>query len=130
MTGKILSHYKVLEELSQVGMGVVYMCEDVKLKRPVVLKFRPPNLTRDKEANVRFIYETQTDSAIDHQNICTIYKIDCNIRRMFVAMAYYHGEILKQKIACNLLYIEEVVDIAILIAWGLIKAYGQSESLG
>ncbi|MEK7728507.1 MAG: protein kinase, partial [candidate division KSB1 bacterium] len=100
MIGQTLSHYKILAKLGEGGMGVVYKAEDCKLKRPVALKFLPSHLTRDQEALARFIYEAQTASSLDHQNLCTIHEIDeTPSGQMFICMAYYEGETLKKKIA-------------------------------
>ena len=92
MIDKAILHYKILEKLGEGGMGVVYKAEDNKLKRPVALKFISPVLTRSREANERFIFEAQTASALDHQNISTIYEINESIKgRMFISMAYSMG---------------------------------------
>ncbi|NUM76981.1 protein kinase [candidate division KSB1 bacterium] len=124
MTGKTISHYRLLEKLGQGGMGVIYKAEDTKLKRLVALKFLPPDLTLDEEAKERFVNEAQAASALDHPNLCTIYEIDEDEEgRMFIAMAYYEGETLQKKVASGKLQVADAIEIAIQIAQGLAKAH-------
>ena len=124
MRGKTVSHYRILEELGRGGMGVVYKAEDTKLRRTVALKFLPPEYTQDPEAKKRFVQEAQSVSSLDHANICTIHEIDeTDDGRLFIAMTFYEGETLKQKLECGPLDIDVVIDIAVMIAKGLEKAH-------
>jgi eukaryotic-like serine/threonine-protein kinase len=126
MIGRTISHYTILEKLGEGGMGVVYKAEDIKLRRIVALKFLPPELTRDLEAKERFVREAQAASALDHINICTIYEIDeTENGEMFISMACYKGETLKQKIEKGWLELGEAIQIAIQIGQGLAKAHEQ-----
>ena len=97
--GKTISQYKIIEELGSGGTGMVYKAEDTRLRRHVAIKFLSPHLTRDKEANERFIHEAQATSALDHQNICTIHEInETENGQMYLVMNCYEGEMLKEKI--------------------------------
>ncbi len=111
-TGESVSHYRVVELLGAGGMGEVYKAEDTRLKRPVALKFLPLALTLDRDAKNRLVHEAQAASALDHPNICTVYEIDeTDDGRMFLAMAYYEGDTLKQRIAQGPLGVDEALDI-------------------
>ena len=124
MIGKIISHYKIIEELGGGGMGVVYKAEDTKLKRPVALKFLPQELTRDPEAKKRFSHEAQAASILQHNNICSIHEIDeTEDGQLFISMDYYQGETLKKKIERGPLKIKEAINIAIQVASGLASAH-------
>ena len=124
MEGQTLSHYRVLEKIGGGGMGVVYKALDTHLDRHVALKLLPPELTRDIDARERFVLEAKAASALDHPNICTIYDIDeAPDGQMFIAMAYYEGETLKQRVEDGPLPVEQALDIAIQVAQGLEKAH-------
>ena len=124
MIGQTISHYRIIEKLGEGGMGVVYKAEDTKLKRTVALKFLPPELTRDPEAKTRFIREAQAASALEHPNICNIHEIDeTEDGQLFIVMACYEGETLKDKIKDKKLKTEDAIDIAIQIAQGLNRAH-------
>jgi formylglycine-generating enzyme required for sulfatase activity/dienelactone hydrolase len=112
MIGETISHYRILELLGAGGMGVVYKAEDTRLRRTVALKFLPLEMTQDPDAKERLRLEAQTASALDHPNICTIHEIDETADgRVFVAMAYYEGETLKQRIARGQVAIDEALRI-------------------
>jgi len=123
--GSILkAKYRILGEVARGGMGVVYSAEDLRLKRTVALKFLSPELTREREARERFVHEAQAASELDHPNICTIHEIDeTEAGQMYIAMTYYKGESLKDKIKRGPLEVNEALDIADQLARGLQKAH-------
>jgi len=124
MIGKTISHYKINEKLGEGGMGVVYKAEDTKLKRTVALKFLPSELTCDPEAKARFIREAQAASALEHPSICNIHEIsETDDGQIFIVMACYEGQTLKEKISIGSIDINEAIEIAIQIGQGLSRAH-------
>ncbi len=126
MIGKTISHYRILAKLGAGGMGMVYKAEDLKLKRAVALKFLAPELTRDPYAKARFVHEAEAASALDHPNICTIHEVDeTEDGQLFIAMACYEGQTLKERISRGPMPVAEALNIARQIAEGLAKAHQQ-----
>ena len=105
-------------------MGVVYTAHDPRLKRQVAIKLLTADLTPDETAKQRFLQEAQAASALDHSNICTIYEInEADDGQLYLVMAYYAGETLKQRIERGPLAVDEAVDIATQVGLGLSKAH-------
>lgn len=128
MIGQTISKYRVIEQIGQGGMGVVYKAEDLKLRRQVAIKLIAPELTRDPLARSRFLQEAQTISSFEHPNICVVHEIDETADgRMFMAMTYYAGETLKQKIARGPLPLDRALDIAAQVAEGLAPSRRDAE---
>ena len=96
MTGRVLSHFEVLEKLGEGGMGVVYKARDTKLDRLVALKVLPTDRVDDPERLRRFVLEAKSASALNHPNIITIYDIDSADGVTFIAMEYVKGKTLEQ----------------------------------
>jgi serine/threonine protein kinase len=125
LIGQTISHYNILQKLGEGGMGKVYLAEDTKLNRTVALKFLPSELIRDEQTRRRFVHEAQATSALDHPNIGAIYEINESDENPFIAMAYYAGGTLREKMAQNDLTIAQVINIVCCIARGLQKSHSK-----
>ncbi|MBI3363851.1 MAG: protein kinase [Ignavibacteriae bacterium] len=123
MIGQTISHYKILEKLGEGGMGVVYKAHDTKLDRLVALKFLPHYLTSDANEKERFYHEARAASALNHQNISTIYDINEFDNQLFIAMELVEGKTLKQLIAHEIPSIKKFLEFAIQACEGLAAAH-------
>ena len=121
--GKVVGPYRVVEEIGQGGMGVIYRATDTRLGRSAALKFLPEDMTRHPEALSRFKREAQTASALNHPHICTIYGVDEFEGHPFIAMEFLQGRTLKEITEEGPVPIERLLELGIQIADALEAAH-------
>jgi serine/threonine protein kinase len=127
LTGKKISHYRILEILAGGGMGIVYRAEDLKLGRNVAMKFLPEELVSDTNARERFEREARAASSLDHRNICPIYEFGEHDGQHFLVMPFLQGKTVRDRLTDPApLPIDELVDLAIQITEGLEAAHRSS----
>ena len=75
-------------------------------------------------AKKRFLQEAQAASAQDHPNICNIHEInETEEGQLYLVMAHYEGETLKEWIERGPLPLENATDIATQVGQGLAEAH-------
>lgn len=71
-TGTVVDNYKLLQEIGEGGMGVVYMAEQSQpVKRRVALKIIKPGMD-SRQVIARFEAERQALAMMDHPNIAKV----------------------------------------------------------
>jgi serine/threonine protein kinase len=99
--GFTIGKYKLLERIGFGGMGQVFLCEHMYMRRRVAIKVLPPAKAEEPAALGRFYREARAAAALDHPNIVRTHDIDQDGPLHFLVMEYVDGssllEIIKKK---------------------------------
>jgi WD40 repeat protein/tRNA A-37 threonylcarbamoyl transferase component Bud32 len=96
--GTEVAGYRIESLLGFGGMSVVYLAEDLRLKRMVALKLLASSLADDEAFRDRFLRESELAASIDHPNIVPIYEAGTTEDLLFIAMRYVEGPDLKARL--------------------------------
>src|SRR5207248_6897379 len=119
-----LGQYRILKQLGQGGMGVVFQAEDRQLRRLVALKVMRPDLAAQDQARARFLREARAAAALKHDHIVTIYQVGDDRGVPFLAMEFLAGKSLEEWLRPDRrASIPEAITIAKQIARGLAAAH-------
>src|SRR5437588_163990 len=91
--------YDVLAVVGRGGMGVVYLAQDTRLGRRLVVKLLPADLTAHSDRVRRFEREARAASSLNHPNIVTIHDIGESEAGRFIAMELVEGRTLRAVLA-------------------------------
>lgn len=95
--GRQIGRYKLLEEIGQGGMAVVYRALDTNLKREVALKLLHPHLASHRESRDRFQREAQAVARLKHPSVLEIYDYsDVEGDDVFIVMELVQGTTLRR----------------------------------
>ncbi|HRK15536.1 MAG TPA: serine/threonine-protein kinase, partial [Prosthecobacter sp.] len=92
----VFGRYKLTRVLGRGGMGVVWLADDIKLERPVALKFLPSLIGLDPAAVKELKTETRRGLELSHPNIVRIYDFVDDEEAAAISMEYVDGKTLSE----------------------------------
>src|SRR6266487_1486287 len=120
LIGRTVSHYRILEQLGEGGMGVVYLAEDTLLGRRVAIKTLHSRTGHDPQFRARFLREARAVSALSHPHIATIYDYgETEDGEPYIVMELVKGETLGDLMQKDALTIPRAIEIISQVAEAL-----------
>lgn len=83
--------FKILEPLRQGGMGAVFLCEHLLMKRLVAIKIVNAKQVSDPSLLERFLRESRAVAALDHPNLVRAYDADRDHDLYYLVMEFIDG---------------------------------------
>lgn len=109
--GQTLGRYRLVEQISAGGMGVVYRARDEHLDREVAVKVLATASYHDAGACRRFHNEALIHSKLNHPNIICIYDFDSQDGIDFLVMEFVTGQTLSARLETGPMKQEEVLHV-------------------
>ncbi|HLL73292.1 MAG TPA: tetratricopeptide repeat protein [Pyrinomonadaceae bacterium] len=123
MIGQTISHYRVLEQIGEGGMGVVYEAEDTRLGRRVAIKI-PSAAPDSHNHHARFLREARSISALSHAHIATLFDYgELPDGRPYIVMELVNGRELGDLMRDGELSIARAIEIIADVAEALCEAH-------
>jgi tRNA A-37 threonylcarbamoyl transferase component Bud32 len=120
-----LEGYRSAGVLGQGGMGVVYLADDVILRRTVAVKVISENRGDSPVDRGRFLREARSMAAIEHPNVVRVYSFGESLRQPYIVMEYVRGESLAARLRRGPLPLREACRIVREVALGLNAAWAR-----
>lgn len=86
-----LGDFRILREVGQGGMGIVYEAEQVSLGRHVALKVLPKKMLVDARAKRRFEREAKAAARLHHTNIVPVFGVGEQDGLPYYVMQFIQG---------------------------------------
>ena len=112
MIGRQLSRYRLLQEVGQGGMAIVYKAEDTTLNREVAVKVLHPHLAGQEESRARLQREAHAVAKLRHENILEIFDYSGpDSSESYIVTEFIHGRTLKNFVTDHPLPFPEVAQM-------------------
>ncbi|HEY1658855.1 MAG TPA: protein kinase [Candidatus Sulfotelmatobacter sp.] len=123
MNGRVIGHYKVLEQIGTGAMGEVFRARDERLGRDVALKLIRAASSDNPDHVRRFELEARAAAALNHPNIVAIYDVGMEAGTPYIVCELLEGKTLRQRLQEGPLPPSLAIDYADQIVQGLIAAH-------
>jgi eukaryotic-like serine/threonine-protein kinase len=123
---KIPERYRLIEEVGQGGMAIVYRAKDETLKREVAIKVLHHHLAAEPESKARLEREAQAVAKLRHENILEIFDYSgSGSPSSYIVTEFIDGQTLKQFLGdCRIGFSEVAALIALEVSGALAHAHG------
>src|SRR5215207_1789197 len=123
MIGKNISRYRILGQVGEGGMGVVYVAEDTVLGRRVAVKI--PHAGRDESHyRARFLREARAVSKLRHPNIAAVHDFgETEEGQPFIVMELVSGQTLGELLSGPGISVARSVEVTTEVARALSEAH-------
>ena len=118
MIGRVLNHYKILDQIGRGGMGEVFVAQDTRLDRKVALKVLPEELSAHEERRQRIEREARAVAALNHPNIVTIHSVEQADGVHFITMELVQGKRLSELLPKDGMALSNFLELATPITEG------------
>ncbi len=123
--GRMLGHFRLIEEIGAGGMGIVYRARDTRLERDVAVKVLNLKTLSSDSARKRFRHEALILSRLNHPNIESVYDFHSEQGIDYLVMEYVPGVSLNERLEKGPLPERELLEVGIQLARGLAAAHAQ-----
>jgi serine/threonine-protein kinase len=122
-SGKELLHYRLVEQIGEGGMGVVWKALDTDLGREVAIKVLPAAFADDADRLTRFEREARLLASLNHPGIAAIYGLHQVDGLRFLAMELISGEDLSDRLKRGALPVDEALGLTVQICESFATAH-------
>ena len=125
---RIPDRYRLIEEVGQGGMAVVFRAQDETLKREVAIKVLHQHLASEPESKARLEREAQAVAKLRHPNILEIFDYSgTSSTSSYIVTEFIDGQTLTQFLSAHTIGFPEV---AALLAAEICGALGHAHGVG
>ncbi len=124
--GQVFGHYRLIEQIGQGGMGVVFRAHDEKLRRDVAVKILSHNLFANETSREQFHQEAMAVGRLNHPNIAMAFDFGEENGVDYLVTEYIPGVNLDTKLAAEPLPQKRVLELAIQMMSGLAAAHREN----